>query len=545
MKYLFFFLLIILSHLSFAQDKAKVDFQKNILSVNTTLDGKKIIIKSIAWHKPGAGPNMRDYLVYDFESREVRFFSQAGPYGGFSPNANYFLNTKLIYAHNARGPYEVTLLNLNNNKEESWRDEHFGLAVYDDGKILATKAKTSKITTVIDSFSTLYLYSLEEGEGKQLLGKKEPLDNEYFYDNYSRDADPEFFQLLSPDNLSSWGGNLYNEDSGRSTAFNFYNLRDGSKKEVKLSFSDTTYLFRNTILTVNGESAMMRREMTRYKGQWQDYFIHASSGKKLAMSNNITHKTPVHYQMKDDNIYQFDNEDGVVMRFNTSTGLPVSDKLFFPKIPQTLLRGEEFEFTIASEKYLVAVPTSRTGEATDVIIYDLETNEVVDNFTIYKKDKLKEAVSTSSYSTKTLYKSDLLNSYDDLSLPYTLANPSGRSVTGLSGASSIGGGQVFAIGKIGATASKSLILLSLTRNTASNGSVASTYYVSVFDKDGNHKTSKEIGKVEQSSAGRVYAVVNFKIERGLNNTFTIIGEQQFEQRKTPFKITIEPSGNIH
>lgn len=210
-----------------------------------------------------------------------------------------------------------------------------------------------------------------------------------------------------------------------------------------------------------------------------------------------------------------------------------------------MLNGSDYRFTIASDKYLVAVPTIRTGKEADVIIYDLETEAIVDNFSLYQNDKPKEAAP--SYSTKRLYKSDLLNSYDRLSMPYTLRNPSGRSVTGLPGASSIGGGQVYALGMIGVAAGNSdaPILLSLTRHTASNGSVVSTYHVSVFDKDGNFKSSKAIGNVEQSSGGRTYAVVNFKIQREAYNTFTIIGEQQFEQRKTPFKITIEPTGNIH
>lgn len=543
MRYLVFFLLILFFHQSFAQKRDKPDFKYGVRSVKTTLDGKKLIIKSFRWHRPGSGPYTREYLIYDFESESIRFFEKVGPYGGFSPNAKYFLNTKLSYLHMKKSPYESKLLNMETNKELSWKNEHFALAVYDDGNVLATKAKTVKSIAKVSRFQTLYLYNPKGGKPQELIGKKESLENEIYGKDQGIDADPKFFQLLSPDNLTSWGGNIYNTDY-RTTSFNVYDLTTGSKKEVRVNFPDTTKLPKNLVLMVDGESAMMRRGSRGNDAQWQDYFIHAGSEKAVAMSSHETHKTPVQYQMLNDKLYQFDNENGVIMRFNTSSGLPVSDKVWYPKIPQGMLIGQYYRYAVAADKYLVAVPSKRLEEVGDVIIYDLETNAVVDNFSLYQKEKPKEAAS--SYSTKTLYKSDLLNSYDRLSLPYTLGNPSGRQVTGLSGASSIGGGgQVFAIGQIGSTASGNLILLSLSRYTASNGSEVSTYYVSIFDKDGNYKNGKEIGNVQRSSVGRTYAVVNFKIQREPYNTFSIVGEQQFEQRKTAFKITIEPTGNIH
>jgi len=544
MKYFVFSLLITLSSLTFAQNRFNADFEKDVRSIRTTLDGKKLIIKSKKWQKPGLGPSWRDYLVYDFESKSIRFFSRTGPYGGFSPNANYFVETEMSYLDRKRGPYEVTLLNLNTNEKKSWENEHFGLAVYDDGKVLATKAKTYKGSASVDVLSGVYLYNPEGGKKqkpKELIGKKEVLAKWLYNYDYGLDTDSEFFQLLSPDNLSSWGGDLYNTGYG---IYKFYDLVNGNKQEFRVSFpGDTTSRPTNLVLAVDGKSAIMRKGSRENKEQWQDYFINADSGEKEPMSNHNTHKVPVHYQMKDGEIYQFDKENGVVMRFNTSSGSLVSDKVWYTKIPQTMLNGEDYKFVIASDKYMAAIPTKRTGKVADVIIYDLDTDAVVDNFPLYQKDKPKETAS--SYSTKTLYKSDLLNSYDYMSLPYTSGYASGREVTGLSGASSIGGGQVFAIGQVGSTASGNLILLSLTRYTASNGSEVSTYYVTIFDKDGNYKNSKEIGNVQRSSGGRTFAVVNFKVQREPYNTFSIVGEQQFEQRKTAFKITIEPSGNIH
>lgn len=547
MRYFIFSLLFTLSSLSFAQIRHKADFEKDIRSVKTTLDGKKLIIKSKKWRQSGLGPRWRDYLIYDFESKSIRFLSRRGPYGGFSPNANYFLETEMSYVDRKRGPYEVTLWNLDTDKTQSWENEHFGLAVYDDGKVLASKAKTYKGGANLDELKTLYLYDPKgSNKPKELVGKKEVLAKWLYNYDYGLDTDSEFFQWLSPDNLSSWGGDLYSKSS-RFVSLKLYDLENGNQKDFIVSFDgDTTSLPENIILAVDGDQAILRRRSRENEGQWLDYYISADSGKKMGISNQDTHAVPAHYQMLNGNIYQFNSTGTVVTRFvKNSTGLIHSDRVWRTKIPQAMLNGEEYKFTLASEKYLVGVPTKRTGATADLIVYDLNTESVVDNFPIYQKDKPKEA--ESSYSTKTLYKSDLLNSYDRLSMPYTLRNPSGRSVTGLPGASSIGGGQVFAIGMIGvaAGASDAPILLSLTRYTASNGSEVSTYYVSVFDKDGNYKASKEIGKVERSSAGRTYAVVNFKIQREAYNTFTIIGEQQFEQRKTAFKITIEPTGNIH
>lgn len=547
MRYLIVLLLITFSSLCFSQDRTKVDFEKDVRSVKTTLDGEKLIIKSKKWRRPGLGPKWRDYLVYDFDSKSVRFFSRTGPYGGFSPNANYFVETEMSYVDRKRGPYEVTLLNLNTNQKQSWQNKHFGLAVYDDGRVLASKAKTDKGSASVDNLSSLYLHDPLGGtEPKELVGKKEVLAKWLYNYDYGLDTDSEFFQWLSPDNLSSWGGDLYSK-SYRFVSLKLYDLEKGGKKDVIVSFEDdTTSLPENTILAVGGKQAILRRGSRENEGQWLDYFINADSDQKLGISNQDTHTAPAHYQMIDDKVYQFNSTGTVVTRFvKNSTGLIHSHKVWYPKIPKAMLNGADYRFTVASDKYLVAVPTKRTGELADVIIYDLNTEAVVDNFALYKADKPKEK--TSSYSTKTLYKSDLLNSYDRLSLPYTLRNPSGRQVTGLSGASSIGRGEVYALGMIGIAAANSNapILLSLTRYTASNGSVVSTYHVSVFDKDGNFKSSKAIGNVEQSSGGRTYAVVNFKIQREAYNTFTIIGEQQFEQRKTPFKITIEPTGNIH
>lgn len=547
MRYLVISLLLTLASTSFAQNRTKVDFEKDVRSIKTTLDGKKLIVKSKKWKRPGLGPSWRDYLVYDFESKSIRFFSRTGPYGGFSPNANYFVETEMSYADRKRGPYEVTLLNLATDEKKSWENEHFGLAVYDDGKVLASKAKTYKGSASLDNLTTLYLYDPNGSDKpKELVGKKEVLAKWLYNYDYGLDTDSEFFQWLSPDNLTSWGGDLYSE-SYRFVSLKLYDLENGGQKDVIVSFDDdTTSLPANTILAVDGKSAMMRRGSRKNKDQWLDYFITAS-GEKMGISNQDTHTVPAHYQMLNGKIYQFNSTGTVVTRFvKNSTGLIHSDRVWYTKIPQAMLNGANYKFALASEQYLVGVPTKRTGEVADVIIYDLNAEAVVDNFALYQKDKPKEAAS--SYSTKTLYKSDLLNSYDDISLPYTLRNPSGRQVTGLSGASSIGGGgQVFAIGKIGvaAAASGAPILLSLTRYTASNGSEVSTYYVSVFDKNGNYKASKEIGTVQRSSAGRTYAVVNFKIQREPYNTFSIIGEQQFEQRKTAFKITIEPTGNIH
>lgn len=548
MRYLILLTLVAFSSLSFAQVRHKADFEKDIRSVKTTLDGKKLIIKSKKWQKPGLGPRWRDYLIYDFESKSIRFFSRRGPYGGFSPNANYFLETEMSYVDRKRGPYEVTLWNLDTDKTQSWKNEHFGLAVYDDGRVLASKAKTYKGSASLDNLTTLYLYDPNGSDKpKELVGKKEVLAKWLYNYDYGLDTDSEFFQWLSPDNLSSWGGDLYSE-SYRFVSLKLYDLENGGQKDVIVSFDgDTTSSPANTVLAVDGEQAIMRRSSRKNKGQWLDYFISADTDKKMGISNQDTHTVPAHYQMLNGKIYQFNSTGTVVTRFvKNSTGLIHSDRVWYPKIPRAVLNGSEYRFTIAADKYLVAVPTKRTGEVADVIIYDLNTESVVDSFALYQKDKPKEAAS--SYSTKTLYKSDLLNSYDDISLPYTLRNPSGRQVTGLSGASSIGGGgQVFAIGKIGvaAAASGAPIILSLTRYTASNGSEVSTYYVSVFDKDGNYKASKEIGTVQRSSAGRTYAVVNFRIQREPYNTFSIIGEQQFEQRKTAFRITIEPTGNIH
>lgn len=545
MRYLIISLLLTLASTSFAQNRTKVDFEKDVRSIKTTLDGKKLIVKSKKWKRPGLGPSWRDYLVYDFESKSIRFFSRTGPYGGFSPNANYFVETEMSYVDSKRGPYEVTLLNLATDEKKTWKNEHFGLAVYDDGKVLATKAKTYKGAASVDSFKTLYFYDPKTELSEVLLDKKEQLWKELYSTDHGIDADRDFFQLLSPDKLTSWGGDLYNTGYG---TYKYYDLKKGSKKEFRIVFpNDTTSRPINLVLAVDGASAILRRSSRKNKGQWLDYFISADSDKKMGISNQDTHTVPAHYQMLNGKIYQFNSTGTVVTRFvKNSTGLIHSDRVWYTKIPPAMLNGADYNFTLASERYLVGVPTKRTGEVADVIIYDLNAEAVVDNFALYQKDKPKEAVS--SYSTKTLYKSDLLNSYDDISLPYTLRNPSGRQVTGLSGASSIGGGgQVFAIGKIGvaAAASDAPIILSLTRYTASNGSEVSTYYVSVFDKDGNYKASKEIGTVQRSSAGRTYAVVNFKIQREPYNTFSIIGEQQFEQRKTAFRITIEPTGNIH
>jgi hypothetical protein len=545
MKYLVFITLIFIVNLSIGQTRSKVDFEKDVNSIKTTLDGNRLIIKSDKWQKPGLGPSWRDYLVYDFESKSIRFFSRKGPYGGFSPNANYFVETKMSYVDRKRGPYEVTLLNLTTNQKQSWKNEHFGLAAYDDGRVLVSRARTYKGSASVDDLSGLYLYDPKEGNKPvELLGKKEPLEREMYNYDYGFPTDPKFFQWLSPDHLSSWGGNLYNEFSY--PVFNYYDLKNGSKQQVVVRLlEDTVSLPTNKVLAIDGNSAIMRRGSRKNKHQWLDYFITADSDKKMGISNQDTHVVPAHYQMINGQIYQFDTQSGITTRFRkNSTGLIASDRVWYPKIPRAMLNGSEYRFTIAADKYLVAVPTKRTGEVADVIVYDLVADAVVDNFTLYQKDKPKETAS--NYSTKTLYKSDLLNSYDYMSLPYTSSYASGREVTGLSGASSIGGGgQVFAIGQFGFTASENLILLSLTRYKASNGSEVSTYYVSIFDKDGNYKTGKEIGKIERSSGGRTYAVVNFKVQREPYNTFSIVGEQQFEQRKTPFKITIEPTGTIH
>lgn len=547
MKYslfaLFFFLTISMN----AQDRSKVDFQKDIRSIKTTLDGKKLIIKSKRWHPKMLGPYVRDFLIYDFESKSIRFFSEAGSFGGFSPNANYFMDTKLKYNYSKRAPYTVTLKDLRSNEKQTWDNEHFGLAVYDNRQVLATSAKTDKGAARVDGFRTLYTYDPTTEKSTQLLGKKEVLGKELYSTDHGIDAGHDFFQLLSPDQLTSWGGDLVYTSYGM-TAINIYDLSNGDKKQFVVSFpDDTTSLPKNLVLAVDGESAIMRRSSRKNKNQWVDYFITADSEKKLGISNQDSHTKPPNYQMINGKVYQFDTSSGITTRFKkNSTGLIASDRVWYPKIPRAMLNGSAYKYTIAADKYLVAVPTKRTGTAADVIIYNLDTDAVIDNFTLYKNDKPKEKAS--SYSTKTLYKSNLLNSYDRLSLPYTLRNPSGREVTGLSGASSIGGGgQVFAIGMIGtaAPASNGPILLSLTRYTASNGSQVSTYYVSVFDKDGNYEASKKIGSVERSSAGRTYAVVNFKILRKPYNTFSIVGEQQFEQRKTAFEITIEPTGNIH
>ena len=543
MKYPFFFLFLFTSQLCFGQDRSKIDFQKDVQSVKTTLDGKKLIIKSKKWHPRPYGPEVRDYVIYDFESKSIRFFSEAGPYGGLSPHGKYFLNTKLRYLDMKRAPFKSSLLNLETGKETAWENENFALMAYDNETVLATKAKNLKSMARVEKFSTLYIHDLNGGKPLSVLSKKEELSKASYLTLDNVDADRHFFHLLSPDYLTSWG-NPYNEHYS-STVFNWYDLRTGNKKEIRFKFpGDTTSLPSNLLLAVNGQHAILRRESRKHKSTWLDYFVSAVTGEKQGIANQDTHTSPAQYQMINSKIYQIDNAGTMVTRFETSSGNAINDKVWYPKISQALVAGANYQFAVASDQYLVAVPVKRTGEEDQVVIYDLITDVLVDSFTLHKRDKPKESVS-SSYTTKKLYKSDLLNNYDRLSLPYILRNPSGREVTGLSGATSIGVGQVFAIGMIGTTAHKSPILLSLTRYTASNGSVVSTYYVSVFDENGIVKSNREIGTVQRSSAGRTFAAVNFKIQREQYNTFTIVGEQQFEQRKTEFKLTIEPSGNIH
>ncbi len=543
MKHLIIVPFLFLVHVSLGQTKPEVDFQKDVFSVSTSIDGKKLYIKSDEWHPRAYGPYVRDYLIYDFELKSLRFFPESGPFGGFSPRGKYFLNTKLRYVDMKRAPYRSKLLNLETGDEQVWENEHFALAVYDDGKVLAAKAKNRKSMARVEKLSTLYLHDPRGGKPKVLIGKKDPLAKPTYVSSSGVEADRHFFHLLSPDNLSSWGGSLYNEHYS-STVFNWYDFTDGSKKEVRFKFpGDTTSLPSNAILAVNGQNAILRRGSRKNKGQWLDYFVSGESGEKQGIGNQDTHTKPAQYQMVENRVYQFDQAGTIVTRFEIKSGGVVSDRVWYPKIPRAILNAESYKYRIASDKYLIAVPSKRTGKVADVIIYDLDNDAVVDNFSLYQKDKPKKVAS--SYSTKKLYKSDLLNNYDRLSLPYTLYNPSGREVTGMAGASNIGGGQVFAIGMIGTTARGNPILLSLTRYKASNGSVVSTYYVSVFDENGAYKGGRKIGSVERSSAGRTYAVVNFKIQREPYNTFSIVGEQQFEQRKTPFKLTIEPSGNIH
>jgi hypothetical protein len=544
MRSLIFFTLTVLTQLSFSQDRSKVDFQQDINSVTVTLDGKKLFINTTRWNPKAYGPYVRDYLIYDFQSRSVRMFKEAGPFGGLSPNGRYFLTTKLRFMDMKRSPYKTTLVDLETGEQKVWEDEHFGLAVYDDGHVLATKAKNRKSIARVEEFKTLYLYNPDgEGKARELIDKKESLEKDAYLSAENVPANPEFFQLLSPDQLSSWGGDLIN--NSRYPQFDLFDLKTGAKTEFVIRFpDDTTSLPTNQILAVEGKNAILRRESRKNKGQWTDYFVNAGTGEKQGIANQDTHTTPAQYQLLNGKVYQFDNSGTLVTRFETSSGKAISDKVWYPKIPRAMLTEEKYKYAIASDKYLVIVPSERTGRTAEMLIYDLTTNAVVDNFILYKKDKPK-TVASASAPAKKLYKSNLLNSYDRMSLPYTVRNPSGREVTGLSGASSIGRGQVFAIGMIGTTANKNPILLSLTRYTASNGSQVSTYYVSVFDENGVHQRTKEIGTVQRSSSGRTFAVVNFKIQREQYNTFTIVGEQQFEQRKTPFKLTIEPSGNIH
>ena len=395
----------------------------------------------------------------------------------------------------------------------------------------------------MDEFSTLYIHYPKGGKPKSLVGKKETLGKpSYLTTPKSLAADDDFYHLLTPDRLHSWGGELYSE-AGYPT-YHYYDLSTGAKKTTTIRFEgDTTTLPKRQLLVVNGAQGVLRSGSRKNKDQWIDYFISVETGEKQGISNHDTHSTPAQYQMAGTKLYQFNGDGTIITRFETGTGKAISDKVWYPQIPRAMLTEDAYRFAIASGQFLFVIPSKRTGKEAQALVYDLTTNAVIDSFVLFKKDQPK--VVTAATPTKQLYKSDLLNSYDRISLPYQSGYASGRDVTGLSGSGYIGSGKVYAVGMIGKTASGNPILLSLTRYTASNGSEVSTYYVSVFDKNGVHKGSKQIGTVQRSSSGRTFAVVKFRIQREKYNTFTIVGEQQFEQRKTPVKLTIEPSGNIH
>lgn len=543
MRLLSYLLLLTISVQAFSQDRAKVDFQKDISAVQITLDGNRVLIKSEDWHPRAYGPYVRDYVLYDLPAKSIRFFSESGPYGRLSPNGNYFSNTKLKYVNAKKATYKSSLLNLESGARKEWENEHFALVPFSDGMVLATKAKTKKSIARMESFSTLYLYNPNGGKPKQLVGKKEVLGKKSYQTiTVQLDADDDFFHLVSPDNLTSWGGEIYNE-AGYPT-LKFYDLQTGSKQERTIRFEgDTTTLPKRWMLAVEGKYGVMRNGSRKYKDQWTDYFISVESGEKQGIANQDTQTEPAQYQMLNGKVYQFNSTGTIITRFETSSGKAISDKVWYPQIPKAMLTEDKYRFAIAADRYLFVLPAKRTGQEAQALVYDLSTDAIIDNFVLYKKDIPKAVASATP--TKKPYKSDLLNSYDNLSLPYQSGYASGRNVTGLAGSGNIGAGQVFAVGKIGNTANGNLVLLSLTRYTASNGSEVSTYHVSVFDKNGVHQRSKQIGTVQRSSAGRTFAVVNFRIKRESYNNYSIIGEQQFEQRKTPLKFTIDSSGIFH
>ena len=170
-RYIIFFLFIALV---VSQTKAQsISFYGGISSIKTSTDGRYLILAD----GPVSAHNgqYQNILVYDAHNRTSNFLAENSTYGGFSGAMSY-----MAFSSIGRSGIDIisksSLVNIESGKVNSLSNEHFIIGVYDDGRVLATKAKIEKKYPATKSQSGLYIYDPSSRETMQIMSEKVDLE---------------------------------------------------------------------------------------------------------------------------------------------------------------------------------------------------------------------------------------------------------------------------------------------------------------------------------------------------------------------------------
>tara|TARA_A100000171_G_scaffold52999_1_gene75264 strand:- start:13458 stop:15032 length:1575 start_codon:yes stop_codon:yes gene_type:complete len=516
-RYIIFFLFIALA---VSQTKAQsISFYGGISSIKTSTDGRYLILAD----GPVSAHNgqYQNILVYDAHNRTSNFLAENSTYGGFSGAMSY-----MAFSSIGRSGIDIisksSLVNIESGKVNSLSNEHFIIGVYDDGRVLATKAKIEKKYPATKSQSGLYIYDPSSRETMQIMSEKVDLEK------YLASA-----HKFSPDYHFLWkyeGG------------FEVYDLRNAKKIGIEPQLPNIGFS-RARLSTIDGSKAVISR-LKPLDPEWDDYYFDAENNELILLGDQ--NKPKMGYKFFGGNLYSIDVENRVVSRLKKEGDKFVEDASWSFSSVNNRMKGEQYQFELISEINLAAIPSKKQTDA-NMLLVDLRSNEITDDLNLYPS-KVSTVTSTPKPTVpqRPLYNSNLLNSYNLLRLPWALDYNTlqGRSVNGLDGASDIGGilnGNLSAIGEIGQTQEGDLILLSMWRGIVS-GSDVSWFKVSVFGTDGTHKRTENIG-VTQKSRGAITAQIEFNI-RTEGNTTVIRAYQTNGSSLDSYKLIVNASGNI-
>lgn len=496
MKPIYFVLLFTLT-LSLAQGQTKepfINLDRGIGEIRTAPGQRYLQLIGPTYRGPT--PNaMKAFLIFDFETGKADYYKEQNSYTSFSPNYSYFASSLAEDIGPNRVSYSNTLKALKGGaRGRTPSNDYMVLEVFDDGDVLATKAKTDGMGSV-KSQSGLYLLDSKTGSATEIFGKK--LDSRSYMD--------QGHTAFSPSKDQFW--------KEKYLEIEVVDFPSAKVSTIKPQIDGMKITNVNDISAVNGQYGIIKITISGHP-QYKYFYalLNPDSGKVAVIGEGSNEYTATrNFWLGEDKLYEIMADEKKVDVYNIQNSQPEFYGSYSFETIGDRLNGPN-AFAIGGDEKLAIIPTEYRQDGA-MIIFDLKSQFIEFEVPVFVKDPAKTSAIASGPQkpVKKVFNNVFLNSFDPLPLPYILdyGRLQGRAVT------LPNGNAASAIGLLGYTAQGHPIVLTMRRYMMAS-SDNSRFSVSIYDENAKFIAGRELGYTQLVN-GQATAKVVFAISRSGNN----------------------------